>query len=97
MPSLDVMRALTSGNAAAIGARDAGTIEEGSVADLVAFAGDPTSTIAELSEIVGVWRTGVQIDLVQLAHSAARWFESNTNSPVDRLGELFYLPATAPR
>ena len=94
LPALDVMRALTSGNAEAIGVVGAGIIGAGSNADLVAFTGDPTTTIADLSRIVGVWRSGVEIDLAQLARSAARWFERDTNSPVDRLGELCYLPAT---
>lgn len=97
MTPLAVMTALTSGNAAALGSTDAGRIVAGVPADLVAFAGDPTERIAEISEVAGVWRDGVRIDLDALLERARQEFGNPADSPVDLLADLHYVPATVAR
>ena len=48
--------------AEAIGMADRiGTIESGKVADLAAFAGDPTADLAALSEVVAVFQEGRRV------------------------------------
>jgi imidazolonepropionase-like amidohydrolase len=59
MPTLDVIRAITSSSAEMLGWQDRiGTIEPGKFADLVAVAGDPVSDITELERIRFVMKDG---------------------------------------
>jgi len=48
IPPAAVVHAATAGAAARLGVKDRGTIEVGKVADLVAYAGDPTAELGEL-------------------------------------------------
>ena len=58
----EALRAATKVSAEAIGMADRiGTIEPGKVADLAAFAGDPTSDLAALSRVVGVFQEGQRV------------------------------------
>ncbi|MDP2293024.1 MAG: amidohydrolase family protein [Actinomycetota bacterium] len=93
--ALDAMRGLTSGNADCIGASDAGRIVEGATADLVAFRGDPTNRIADISAVDAVWRAGERVNLADLAETAAEVFSRGPTSPMDQLGCQHYVPATA--
>ena len=92
---LDAMRGLTAQNAEIIGATGAGQIAEGNVADLVAFRGDPTVRIADISHVEAVWRAGAQVDLGRLASTAAEVFQRGPTSPMDQLGAQRFIPATA--
>ena len=59
MPTLDVIRAITSSSAEMLGWQDRiGTIEAGKFADLVAVAGDPVGDITELERIRFVMKDG---------------------------------------
>jgi len=59
MPSLDVLRAITTNAAEMLGWQDrVGAIEPGKVADLVAVAGDPIADISELERIRFVMKDG---------------------------------------
>jgi imidazolonepropionase-like amidohydrolase len=59
MPSLDVIRAITTNAAEMLGWQDKiGAIEPGKFADLVAVAGDPVSDITELERIRFVMKNG---------------------------------------
>lgn len=91
---LDALRGLTAGNADIIGLDDAGRIVAGAPADLVAFRGDPTSRIADLSHVTAVWRTGSRVDLTELAATAAKVFQQAGASPMDQLSAQRYIPAT---
>lgn len=63
MPTLDVLRSVTSGNARVFGlANRVGRIRPGLLADLVLVTGDPTLDIAALRRIERVWKGGVVID-----------------------------------
>lgn len=58
----EVLEAATRISAAAIGAEaELGTIEVGKVADLAAFAGDPTREIGAFSRVVAVFQEGVRV------------------------------------
>ena len=92
---LDVLRSLTTGNAAVLGDPDAGTIRPGARADLVAFEGDPTTAIADLSRVAAVWCRGVEIDLVGLAERADDLFPQLSPSPLDDIAARRFVPATA--
>jgi imidazolonepropionase-like amidohydrolase len=59
MPSLDVIRAITTNAAEMLGWQDrVGAIEQGKFADLVAVAGDPIADITELERIRFVMKDG---------------------------------------
>ena len=59
MPSLDVIRAITSNAAEMLGWQDrVGAIEPGKFADLVAVAGDPVADITELERVRFVMKDG---------------------------------------
>jgi imidazolonepropionase-like amidohydrolase len=59
MPSLDVIRAITTNAAEMLGWQDRiGAIEQGKFADLVAVAGDPIADITELERIRFVMKDG---------------------------------------
>ena len=59
MPSLDVIRAITSNAAEMLGWQDrVGAIEPGKFADLVAVAGDPVADIKELERVRFVMKDG---------------------------------------
>jgi imidazolonepropionase-like amidohydrolase len=59
MPSLDVIRAITTNAAEMLGWQDKiGAIEPGKFADLVAVAGDPVSDITELERVRFVMKNG---------------------------------------
>jgi imidazolonepropionase-like amidohydrolase len=96
MSALDVMRAMTFVNSEALRAPGVGRIEPGAAADLVLFDGDPTDQIADLSTVRTVWRDGVAIDLDVLGERAAEYFARRETSPVDRLAELSFTPASQP-
>lgn len=67
MPSLDVIRAITTNAAEMLGWQDrVGAIEPGKFADLVAVAGDPIADITELERVRFVMKDGrvVRNDLV---------------------------------
>jgi len=59
MPSLEVIRAVTSNAAQMLGWADRiGTIESGKFADLVAVSGDPLADISELERVRFVMKGG---------------------------------------
>jgi imidazolonepropionase-like amidohydrolase len=59
MPSLDVLRVITTDAAEILGWQDrVGTIEPGKFADLVAFAGDPIADITEPERVRFVMKDG---------------------------------------
>jgi imidazolonepropionase-like amidohydrolase len=59
MPSLDVLRAITSSAAEMLGWQDrVGAVEPGKFADLVAVAGDPVADITELERVCFVMKDG---------------------------------------
>ena len=59
MPSLDVIRAITTNAAEMLGWQDrVGAIEPGKFADLVAVAGDPIADITELERARFVMKDG---------------------------------------
>jgi imidazolonepropionase-like amidohydrolase len=59
MPSLDVIRAITSNAAEMLRWQDRiGSIEPGKFADLVAVAGDPVADITELERVRFVMKDG---------------------------------------
>lgn len=67
MPSLDVIRAITTNAAEMLGWQDrVGAIEPGKFADLVAVSGDPIADITELERVRFVMKDGqvVRNDLV---------------------------------
>ena len=67
MPSLDVIRAITTNAAELLGWQDRiGAIEPGKVADLVAVGGDPVADITELERVQFVMKNGAVVlnDLV---------------------------------
>jgi hypothetical protein len=92
---LEVLRALTSGNAEAVGLADRGRLVPGAVADIVAVTGDPTTTIAHLSRVESVWKAGQPIDFVMLRSLAAQYLERASEAPIDSLARLRYTPCTA--
>jgi imidazolonepropionase-like amidohydrolase len=59
MPSLDVIRAITTNAAEMLGWQDRiGAVEPGKFADLVAVAGDPIADITELERVRFVMKDG---------------------------------------
>ena len=59
MPSLDVIRAITSNAAEMLGWQDRiGAIEPGRFADIVAVSGDPIADISELERVRFVMKGG---------------------------------------
>jgi len=59
MPSLDVIRAITTNAAEMLGWQDRiGAVEPGKFADLVAVAGDPLADITELERVRFVMKNG---------------------------------------
>ena len=67
MPSLDVIRAITTNAAEMLGWQDrVGTVEPGKFADLVAVSGDPIADITELERVRFVMKDGQEVrnDLV---------------------------------
>ena len=59
MPSLDVIRAITTNAAEMLGWQDrVGAVEPGKFADLVAVAGDPIADITELERVRFVMKGG---------------------------------------
>ena len=71
MPSLNVIRAITSNAAEMLGWQDRiGTIEPGKFADLVAVAGDPIADITEIERVRFVMKGGEVIrNDIQEEHS----------------------------
>jgi len=62
MPSLDVIRAITTNAAEMLGWQDRiGAIEPGKFADLIAVAGDPIADIRELERVRFVMNDGCTI------------------------------------
>ncbi|MCC7262473.1 MAG: amidohydrolase family protein [Candidatus Latescibacteria bacterium] len=58
----EVLESATRVSAAAIGAeKELGTLEVGKIADLTAFAGDPTRDIGAFSRVVAVFQEGVRV------------------------------------
>jgi imidazolonepropionase-like amidohydrolase len=59
MPSLDVIRAITTSAAEMLGWQDrVGAIERGKFADIVAVSGDPVADISELERVRFVMKDG---------------------------------------
>ena len=59
MPSLDIIRAVTTNAAEMLGWQDrVGAVEPGKFADLVAVAGDPVADIGELERVRFVMKDG---------------------------------------
>src|SRR5713226_9781320 len=59
MPSLDIIRAVTTGAAELLGWQDrVGAVEPGKFADLVAVGGDPGADISELERVRFVMKDG---------------------------------------
>ncbi|PYK82089.1 MAG: hypothetical protein DME37_03115, partial [Verrucomicrobia bacterium] len=59
MPSLDVIRAITTNAAEMLGWQDRiGAVEPGKFADLVAVSGDPLADISELERVRFVMKDG---------------------------------------
>ena len=59
MPSLDIIRAVTTNAAEMLGWQDrVGAVEPGKFADLVAVAGDPIADITELERVRFVMKGG---------------------------------------
>jgi imidazolonepropionase-like amidohydrolase len=59
MPSLDIIRAVTTNAAEMLGWQDrVGAVEPGKFADLVAVAGDPIADVAELERVRFVMKGG---------------------------------------
>ena len=59
MPSIDIIRAVTSNAAEMLGWQDrVGSIEPGKFADLIAVAGDPVADISELERVQFVMKNG---------------------------------------
>jgi imidazolonepropionase-like amidohydrolase len=59
MPTLDVIRAITSGAAEMLGWQDRiGAIESGKFADIIAVAGDPVADVTELQRVRFVMKDG---------------------------------------
>ncbi|HQZ32896.1 MAG TPA: amidohydrolase family protein [Ilumatobacteraceae bacterium] len=92
--ALEAMRGLTSGNADIIGLTDAGRIVEGAPADLVAFHGDPTKRISDISGVQAVWHAGRRVQMDDLAATAAEVFQRPPTSPMDQLAGQRFIPAT---
>ena len=59
---VEALAAATSLNASAFGLTDRGRIAPGNRADLVLVAGDPTTRISDVKEVVSVWKLGVEDD-----------------------------------
>jgi imidazolonepropionase-like amidohydrolase len=69
MPSLDVIRAITTNAAEMLGWQDrVGVIEPGKFADLVAVAGDPIADITELERVRFVMKNGEVVKNDFVAH-----------------------------
>lgn len=61
MPTMDALRAATSGNAKILGLDDqVGFVREGHLADLIAVEGDPTTDISALRRVSFVMKGGVE-------------------------------------
>jgi imidazolonepropionase-like amidohydrolase len=59
MPSLDIIRAVTTNAAEMLGWQDrVGAVEPGKFADLIAVAGDPIADISELERVRFVMKGG---------------------------------------
>ena len=59
MPSLDIIRAVTTSAAELLGWQDrVGAVEPGKFADLIAVAGDPIADIIELERVRFVMKDG---------------------------------------
>jgi len=62
IPSLDIIRAVTTNAAEMLGWQDrVGAIEPGKFADLVALSGDPIADISELERVSFVMKDGLVI------------------------------------
>ena len=75
MPSLDVIRAITTNAAEMLGWQDrVGAVEPGKFADLIAVSGDPIADISELERVRFVMKDGqvVRNDLEFQASSSFR-------------------------
>jgi imidazolonepropionase-like amidohydrolase len=69
MPSLDVLRAVTSNAAEMLGWQDrVGTVEAGKFADLIAVTGDPIADIGALEHVRFVMKGGQVIRNDLTAH-----------------------------
>jgi len=69
MPSLDVIRAITTNAAEMLGWQDrVGAVEPGKFADLVAVSGDPVADITELERVRFVMKDGQEVRNDLLSH-----------------------------
>lgn len=91
---IEALRAVTSGNAEVLGeAGEVGCISSGAQADLLAVAGDPTSWIADLARVEGVWLGGARIDPVALRAAADVEFAQPLDGAPDLLARQRFIPA----
>ena len=73
MPSLEIVRAVTTNAAEMLGWQDRiGAVEPGKFADLVAVAGDPIADITELERVAFVMKGGQVIRNDSVSHPAPR-------------------------
>jgi imidazolonepropionase-like amidohydrolase len=66
---IEALASATSENAAAFHLDDRGQIATGKRADLTLVAGDPTTTISDVYNIVAVWKSGVEDDRERYRHA----------------------------
>jgi imidazolonepropionase-like amidohydrolase len=80
MPSLDVIRAITTNAAEMLGWQDkVGAIEPGKFADIVAVAGDPIADITEIERVRFVMKDGqvIRNDLASHCEARGSWVQTN--------------------
>lgn len=93
LAAVDVMRSMTAGNSEALRRDDVGRLQAGARADMALFDGDPTSRIADLSRVRGVWLGGEMVRTDDLRPLRDEYFRRVDEAPIDRLAAMRYTPA----
>src|SRR5205814_8562140 len=89
MPSLDVIRAITTNAAEMLGWQDRiGAVEPGKFADLVAVAGDPVADITELERVKFVMKNGEVVRNGLTSHGDRSSNDSQPSMPQVSLSKL---------